>query len=350
MGFQDRPYYRDRSGSTGNPLMWLLTGSVPLFTIFGVRVRMHATLILYIAMELIFSGGERGLGPGNALTAMTILFGSVLLHEFGHIFGSRIMGGRGDDILMWPLGGLAFAEPPRRPWPSFVTTACGPLVNVIICLITGTALVVMSHSAEAIPWFPLRTGIHGYIPSNWTGYYLFWIFTVNYALLMFNLCLVFYPFDGGRMVQELLWFKFGYYKSMMFATAVGMVGAVAIAAVGLTTLNLTIMLIAGFGFYTCMQQRRMLKEVGPEEFDEDALFAAAYEKQTPHRRGPSKWAIRKAQKAANAERIEQQKIDAILAKVSAKGMNSLTWLEKRALKQATEHQRQRDQSRVRRTR
>jgi len=41
-------------------------------------------------------------------------------------------------------------------------------------------------------------------------------------------------------------------------------------------------------------------------------------------------------------RREQAHIDAILAKVSAHGMQSLTWLEKRALKKATEHQRQRD--------
>lgn len=43
-----------------------------------------------------------------------------------------------------------------------------------------------------------------------------------------------------------------------------------------------------------------------------------------------------------AERNEQENVDRILEKVHQKGMNSLTWGERRILKKATEHQRQRD--------
>ncbi|MFI5379862.1 MAG: site-2 protease family protein [Tepidisphaerales bacterium] len=343
MAFQDRPYYRDRdSGPTGNPAMWLLVGSVPLFTLFGVRVRMHASMIVYIGVELLTSSG--GLGAKNTLTAMAILFISVLLHEFGHIFGARIMGGHGDDILMWPLGGLAHTAPPHRPWPSFVSTACGPLVNILICIVTGTLLVVLSHSAGAIPWFPLTSGLKSFIPTSLFTYYLFWIFLVNYALAAFNLTLVFYPFDGGRMIQELLWFKVGYYKSMMFATMVGMIGAIIAAMVGVVTLNFWLVLIAGFGFYTCMQQRQMLKAAGPGEFEEEGLYSAAYEVADR----PGWWARRRASRAAAAERGERRRVDEILAKVSAHGMLSLSWREKRALRQATEHQRERDAGRRKR--
>jgi hypothetical protein len=42
------------------------------------------------------------------------------------------------------------------------------------------------------------------------------------------------------------------------------------------------------------------------------------------------------------ETAERDRIDAILAKVSAQGMHSLTWGEKRALRKATERQRKRD--------
>jgi hypothetical protein len=45
---------------------------------------------------------------------------------------------------------------------------------------------------------------------------------------------------------------------------------------------------------------------------------------------------------------EQAKIDAILAKVSAQGMNSLNWFEKRALRKATERQRMAELSRPKR--
>src|SRR5687767_785826 len=343
MGFQDRHYYREGGGAVSNPLMWLLTGSVPLFTLFGVRVRMHASMILFIGLTLLFSGGPTGIGPKSALVSMAILWISVLLHEFGHIFGARIMGGRGEEILMWPLGGLAFADPPRRPWPSLVTTVCGPLVNLIICVITGVTMIMLSRSAGAIPWFPLGAEMNEYLwrsmvtsRSPTLSFYLFWVFLVNYALLMFNLLLVFYPFDGGRIVQELLWFKIGYYKSMMFATAVGMVGACVVAAVGLATMSFMLILIAGFGFYTCYQQRQMLKQAGPDDFEAETLYAAAYEPLTPKRKQPSRWAARRAEKQQREAREEQASIDAILAKVSAKGMNSLTWFEKRTLKRATE--------------
>src|SRR3954454_25296382 len=89
MAWQDRPYYRDSSGSAFSPLMWLLNGSVPLFTLFGIRVRAHASLIILIAIELLFAQSKSGLGVQNAITSMSILFISVLLHEFGHCFGAR---------------------------------------------------------------------------------------------------------------------------------------------------------------------------------------------------------------------------------------------------------------------
>jgi hypothetical protein len=62
----------------------------------------------------------------------------------------------------------------------------------------------------------------------------------------------------------------------------------------------------------------------------------------PPRKRLSKRSIRQAQKRAAAEQAEQAKIDAILEKVSAQGMQSLTWWEKRTLRKATERQRQRD--------
>src|SRR4051794_19411699 len=123
MAWQDRHYYRDRGAQAWNPLMWIVTGSVSLFTVFGIRVRVHASMILLIVLQILTSESKSGLGWQNAVTSMGVLFGSVLLHEFGHCFGARYVGGEADDILMWPLGGLAFTRPPHRPWPSFFTTA-----------------------------------------------------------------------------------------------------------------------------------------------------------------------------------------------------------------------------------
>src|SRR3954467_14381775 len=98
MAYQDRPYYRDRSGSA-SPLMWLLTGSLPLFTAFGIRVRAHASMVLLIALTMLFSGTQGGMVVWNAMTFSTVLFGIILLHEFGHCFAARSVGGEANDIL-----------------------------------------------------------------------------------------------------------------------------------------------------------------------------------------------------------------------------------------------------------
>jgi hypothetical protein len=84
------------------------------------------------------------------------------------------------------------------------------------------------------------------------------------------------------------------------------------------------------------------------EEDEGIDYSAAYDTGMPKRKRTSKWAAKRAAKRIAAERDEKAHIDAILAKVSAKGMNSLTWLEKRALKKATEHQRRHEMAMKRR--
>ena len=104
---------------TGNPLLWLLNGSVPLFTAFRVPVRLHASFIIFVGVGVIISafGGEHSLQ--YSVVAMGMLFFLVVLHEFGHCFASRSVGGDADHILLTPLGGLAFADSPKHPWPRF---------------------------------------------------------------------------------------------------------------------------------------------------------------------------------------------------------------------------------------
>ena len=37
---------------------------------------------------------------------------TVLFHELGHCFAGYLVGGHTDKVLLWPLGGLAFTQPP----------------------------------------------------------------------------------------------------------------------------------------------------------------------------------------------------------------------------------------------
>lgn len=348
MGWEDRPYYRDRPSGGGNPFVWLLTGSVPLFTLFGIRVRAHAILVLSIVLMLLFGFGYPGFTLQDRVTAAAILFLVVLLHEFGHCFTARWVGGEADDILMHPLGGLAMASPPRRPLPTFLTVAGGPAVNVLICLVTGA---IVWWQTDAIPWNPFRFNpplAYEITPTWWNVvWYAFWIYQVSFQLLIFNLMPIF-PLDGGQMLQSILWPRLGYYKSMVFACTTGMVGAAFGAAIALAFRNIGLGLLAFLGFMYCLNLRRQTVANGPYAFsDEDSPvdYGASLRTSTRviRKRGRfSRWSAERVKKRAQEEAAEQVKIDQILAKVSAHGMHSLTWLEKRALHKATERQRQRD--------
>jgi hypothetical protein len=116
--------------------------------------------------------------------------------------------------------------------------------------------------------------------------------------------------------------------------------------VALASRNIWLAVLAMSGFLNCLIYRRQLVAIGPEEYADETDYSAAYEQPAVapkrRRRRISRRAIKKARKLAQQAAAEQQHIDAILAKVSATGMGSLTWRERRALHKATERQRKRD--------
>jgi hypothetical protein len=136
----------------------------------------------------------------------------------------------------------------------------------------------------------------------------------------------------------------------MITCIVGMIGSVLMAMLGITNLGswfgLMLIFIGASCFMTCFQLRAQLKAAGPWEFEDDGIDYSASlwqpETQSKKHRKLSTRAKRKLRKLANREEQEQLLIDAILAKVSAKGMHSLTWHERRALRRATERQRRQE--------
>jgi len=274
----------------------------------------------------------------------------ILLHEFGHCFAARWEGGDANEIILSPLGGLAMAMAPRKPWPTFVTVAAGPAVNVLICLVTGIAIYIITGTVLLGPYsFQRWVPHHGWLQFyNW----IYWTYAISYALLIFNLMPVF-PLDGGQMLQAALWRPLGYYKSMLLTMNIGLVGSVLMFMIGIATWStlgggLLLMLIAVSCFLSCFQTRAMMRAEGPwgfqeedESIDYSASIYAPIDKPSK-KREPSRRASKRAEKLRREEASEQQKIDAILAKVSSNGIQSLSWWEKRTLHKATESQRKRD--------
>lgn len=320
---------------------WLLYGSVPLFTIFGIRVRAHASLVVIAVLIALLGLGEGYSSLQYRVLFITVLFGVVLLHEFGHCFAARAVGGTADDILMTPLGGLAMASPPRRPLPTFITVIGGPLVNVLLML--GAAVVIYA-GGNSPSWNPFVFGVPK--DGHWTSSFVYasMFFQLNYWLLLFNL-LPSYPLDGGQLVQTLLWRPMGYYRSMLTSATVGIFGGAAMMAVGLLMAGSLLLMLIGLScLLTCVNLRQQLLAAGPYAFtEEDADYSAASWRPDEVERmsRAAEREQRRREREALEEAREQEKIDRILDKVAKHGMNSLTFFEKRALRKATERQRQR---------
>lgn len=353
MTFYDRDWYR-RGGGGGsgffdNPFGW----SWRVGRVFDITVRVHVIFLIYIGAELLRARGEFL----TELKLLGILFGIVLLHEFGHCLACRRVGGRADEILMWPLGGLAFTAPPRNPRAHLVTTIGGPAVNVLICLAVAVVFIV---SALPVPWNPFSPFAGWSIDQQITLFRssflltMFHVFYVSYIILLFNL-LPIYPLDGGRLLQEMLWFRIGYERSTIIATQTGMIGAVGFGLWGIYAQQFMMVGIAVFGFLTCWQQRQALRMGGfaveerepwAREYDFSRGYGGMPEEGAARPRKSGGWFTGRREGSWERKqeelRREQEEVDRILAKVSREGLASLSRKEKRTLQQATERQRERD--------
>jgi len=335
MSWEQRPYADPNYGGRGgggfsdNPLNW----SPTIGYIAGIRIRVHITLLLFMAFELL-AGVQHS---SVSYVAQWLLVGwvSILLHEFGHCFAARAVGGRADDILLWPLGGLAFCDAPHRPKPEFIVAVGGPLVTLALWLI-ATALLGFDFSLNILSgWHSTENGWAS--PLVWLHLFK----RVNIVLLLFNMWPMF-PMDMGRMLRCALWVKLGYSKASAATATVGMVAAVAMAMYALLVQVYLLVVIAVWGYFECYQLR-LLARAGHLQESDDPDFSAGNDWRvapTERREGMvARWRRRRREARVKAEAQEQinveLEVDRILAKVHREGMQSLTKNEKRTLEIAT---------------
>ena len=190
-------------------------GSIRLFRVFGITVQVHWSWLLIAYFSIQYRANAYGSQVWNVAEYLA-LFAIVLLHEFGHAFACRQTGGRADRILLWPLGGIAFVQPPPRPGAVLWSIAAGPLVNVVLFPLTYAAAYwsAMQGLPETNPDFDR---------------FLLALLQINFGILIFNMLPV-YPLDGGQILQSLLWFKMGRSRSLRVVTVLGLV--VAVCAIG----------------------------------------------------------------------------------------------------------------------
>jgi Zn-dependent protease len=221
--------------------------------IAGIDIRVHLTFALILALGAY--GGWLGDGPVGALFGMLLmilLFTCVTLHELGHSIAAQRFGIPVREIVLLPLGGVAFlARNPSNPWHELIIAIAGPLVNVMIAvalaLATGTAYALGVVDLAALQ---LQGGA---FPSPSLEGLIFWLLQANISLVLFNLIPAF-PLDGGRVLRAVLALLIGMPRATRIAALVGQVFAVGFGVIGVLTGNLVLALVAIFIFVGAGQE------------------------------------------------------------------------------------------------
>jgi len=165
------------------------------------------------------------------------LFLIVLLHEFGHALACRQVGGRANQIVLWPLGGVAYVDPPPRPGATLWSIAAGPLVNV--ALLPFLYGVVAQGRSQG--WALSMPDLYQLARA---------IFYINLGLLLFNIMPV-YPLDGGQILRSLLWFVLGRARSLMVATILGLIGVAGLIGLAIWARSIWYGALAAFMLMNC---------------------------------------------------------------------------------------------------
>lgn len=210
-------------------------GSFKIFRLAGIDVYIHWAW--FLAFWYLASRPNQYSNYGwNALEILS-LFLIVLLHEFGHQLACRQVGGKTHDIVLWPLGGVAYVSPPQRPGAQLWSIAAGPLVNVMLIPILSVVVSASSH----LHWYDAYPNAYELIHSIWT---------INFWLLIFNM-LPIYPLDGGQILRSLLWFVFGRANSLLVASVIGFIGVAGLIGKAIVQQSLWLGFIAAFIAMNC---------------------------------------------------------------------------------------------------
>jgi len=175
---------------------------LPVGSIARIRIKLHWLLLVFWLWDLHQVLGTKVPQYRSMLLlawafGAALLFVSILLHELGHCFAARSQGGYADEVLLWPLGGLAFCDCPKFWRSHLIVAAAGPAVTLAIVLVSyGAFLLADPHVGNFLLAHP--TALLCYVQARHV--------LVEWSLIIFIFNLIpLYPLDGGRIFHSILW-------------------------------------------------------------------------------------------------------------------------------------------------
>lgn len=172
----------------------------------AINIRLHWSMFLILFLGFVSSWTSKDssalLTLLSFLLAGPILFFTVLMHEFGHVFATTLLGGEVTQIVLWPGGGLTIHGPDH-------VDACGDLKIAI----AGP----LAHLPMIVIWVffgVLCARVNGgedledaKITDSASIFFLnlaYWAFLQNLLILFANMVIPIYPFDAGRIIGNVL--------------------------------------------------------------------------------------------------------------------------------------------------
>lgn len=225
-----------------------MSWSIKLGRFAGIDVFLHLTFLLLVAFIGYTSFVNTGTIAGaiEGVLFILALFGSVVLHEYGHALTARRFGIPTRDITLYPIGGVARLERmPEKPWQELAVALAGPAVNVVIAFVLFFGLLVTGN----LGWPSLQAMENGPLLQR--------LMYTNLSLALFNLIPAF-PMDGGRVLRAGLAMYLNYAMATRIAAGLGKAVALVFGFVGLFS-NPMLVLIAVFVWFAGDQEAQAVQ-------------------------------------------------------------------------------------------
>ncbi len=299
-------------------LKWFFSFTLPAGRLFGIPLRVHLALLIwlpFLAWALSVPGEGIVFNLLYALLYAGILYLSVLAHEFGHAWGCRLVGGRTDQIILTPVGGLHIGtggiESPRS---ELIVVALGPAVSIVLALIGYGAWWLIDDFQAPNRWLWLMA----------TAVFVF--AAVNTMLTLFNLLFPLFPMDSARLIRAGFSLRKNPQRVTLHVCQFGIGLAIFVMICAFFGVNLPffgrvgpwLFLIAILGIQGCLAEKERIRHMevythsddwgsGPVYYDNDLVRGARHRAEDDLRsliRRKRKSVIRKSKPVGPAKVIE----------------------------------------------
>lgn len=174
-----------------------------LFRYKGIPIKAHWTLPLFLAFKIFSDSRPEAFRYNLAFAA--ILFITVIIHELGHALTAKSVGGKAHEIVLWPLGGLAYTSGLRTLQNSLKVTLGGPFTHIPVAMGLATIVFLIEGRLDPLTFSPFYSDMPKF--EHMATAYLIIAVKVQVILFLFNMCVPAYPLDCGHAIVEIALIK-----------------------------------------------------------------------------------------------------------------------------------------------